>query len=96
MSPGTDGRVTNSDRHEMRDHAMFDEPPTEREISAVSDDPHRFERMLPTATEVIAFADRQGGRIPAYVYRLSDRRWDELGATLRELDALTWLRAVAA
>lgn len=74
---------------------MFDEP-TQHEIALVSDDQHRFKRWLPTAAEVAAFAARHGGRLPASTYRLSDRRWEELSATLRELDALAWLRRVAA
>lgn len=69
---------------------------TAREIALVSDDPHRFKRVYPTAVEVIAFAERHGGRLPAYVFRLGDRRWDELSATLRELDSLAWRREIAA
>lgn len=70
--------------------------PTIAEISACSDAPARFQRMMPTALEVIDHAAAHGGRLPSYVYELTDAKWLALSDTLRELDLIEWARRRAA
>lgn len=70
--------------------------PTKHETEAVSDNPRRFRRCLEQAGEVRVFALNHHGELPDWCWKLTDGEWDELSSTLREIDSLQWLRAVAA
>lgn len=69
---------------------------TKSEIEACSDNPRRFVRMLPTAIEVADHAAAHGGRLPQFVFDLTDAKWRDLSDTLRELELIEWARGMAA
>lgn len=70
--------------------------PTAREIDTCSDNPSRFRRMLPTAQEVLEYSASHHGRLPSFVFGLTDAKWRDLADTLRELDMIAWVRKAAA